>query len=266
MGLRQLRRRGTSSRSTASSGCASGASELGPNLAANNVGANCPALPTEFWGQSYGNEDSKGPAPVVQCSSGSWTPHGGRTLELDTVGASTGCTGDTPPIPVRTRYTFFDGGAHANMVRIERRWSFDSAQLSANPAQGMRTYVPRLSYGTYNQEIYPNASDTLVTAGVAEAIIPSSAWSATHQWVAINASSTNAGVLLLHESDSSTAGLRLDYDGSSGSNNTGITLDRPPIGGWLAPVTETEYLCFYDATSWPVVSRSATRSRRAAGR
>jgi hypothetical protein len=30
-----------------------------------------------------------------------------------------------------------------------------------------------------------------------------------------------------------------------------------PVGGWKARVAETEYLCFYDASSWPAAARAA---------
>lgn len=235
----------------------SGGTLSGDLTAENGVsGGGCGGAPTEFWGQSYGNQDSQGPAPVVSGTHGNWGARGGRSLELDSV-TSTPCSGDTPGIPVRTRYSFFDGGAQANMVRVERRWDFAFNQISSNPAQGMRTYVPRLSSGVYNQEIYPKADGSgLNTDGIGEAI--QTDWNDT--WMAINASSTNSGVVLLRDpADTSPASIRVDYDSSSGSNNSGITLDRPAPDGWLAPITETEYLCFYDATSWPPGERSPTR-------
>ncbi len=91
---------------------------LGPNIAASG-GGSC-GDPSEFWGQSYGNADGFGPGPVVGGSRGDWVQRGGRSLEIDSL-APEPCSGDTPPIPVRTRYTFFDTGAAANMVRVERR-------------------------------------------------------------------------------------------------------------------------------------------------
>ena len=48
-----------------------------------------------------------------------------------------------------------------------------------------------------------------------------------------------------------------DNDGSSASNNSGITLVRPN-GGWKTTLFETEYLCFYDVNSWPVDQRAAS--------
>jgi hypothetical protein len=192
---------------------------------------------------------------VVACNKGSWRAISARTVEV-TSSAPSNCSGDNPSIPVRTRYTFFESGAGANEVRIERTWSFAANQTSSNPAQGMRAYVPRLNSGTYGQVMFPKADHSLLTEGVSNDSFRTD-WDGS--WIALNASSTNAGALLLRDpADTGPAQLVSDYDSSSGSNNSGITLNRPQPDGWLAPVTETEYMCFYDATTWPVEGRSAT--------
>ena len=64
-------------------------------------------------------------------------------------------------------------------------------------------------------------------------------------------------VVLRDPSDPSPASVTLDYDSSSGANNTGVTLDQPALG-WKEPLTETEYLCFFDAKSWKPADRSPT--------
>ena len=79
--------------------------------------------------------------------------------------------------------------------------------------------------------------------------------------MALNASGDNSGMLILRDPASvaaNPASVTTDNDGSSGSNNSGMTLDRP-LANWVVPLTETEYLCFYDATTWPVAERSPTR-------
>jgi hypothetical protein len=231
-------------------------SELfGPNIAASG-GGYC-GDPGEFWGQSYGNADGQGPGPVVAGSRGDWVPRGGRSLEISSASPTT-CSGDTPPIPVRTRYTFFDQGPAAGMVRVERRFSFAANQQDYS-VQGVRAYVPRLPSGTYNQEIFPDATGaSLTTVGLCDVCRHTDDWNKT--WVALNASGSDAGLLILRDpGNTSPASITLDYDGSSGSNNTGITLDRPAPASWKTALTETEYLCFYDAASWPPAERSATR-------
>jgi hypothetical protein len=226
---------------------------LGPGIA--SAGGFACDDPTEFWGQSYGNADGQGPGPVVAGSRGDWVQRGRRSLEIDSL-SPTVCSGDEPPVPVRTRYTFFDEGAAANMVRVERRFSF-AANQEAYIVQGVRAYVPRLPIGTYNQEIYPEADGDLAPAAGLCNVCVVTDWN--DSWVALNSAGTNAGMLILRDpGNASPASVTLDYDGSSASNNTGITLDRP-VGSWNQELTETEYLCFYDETTWPPAQRSATR-------
>jgi hypothetical protein len=52
------------------------------------------------------------------------------------------------------------------------------------------------------------------------------------------------------------AQLTVDWDGSSSSNNSAITLTMP-TDGWEGTVSETEVMCFYDAKSWPAAKRDA---------
>ncbi len=188
---------------------------------------------------------------------GSWDLRGRRTVEIDGI-TPEGCSGDTPPVPVRTRYSFFDEGPSANTIRLERRWSFSPLQ-EPYAVQGMRAYVPRMPSGTYNQEIYPKGDGSLTTTGLCNVCVVTGAdWNG--KWIALNSSATNAGLMIIRAAaNPSPASLTLDYDSSSGSNNSGVSLDRPLPSGWTAPLTETEFLCFYDATTWPVAERTATR-------
>jgi hypothetical protein len=225
---------------------------FGSNLATAGGGA-C-GEPAEFFAESYPNQDGTGPDPVVAGQRGSWTPASNRTVLIDSVSRNA-CSGNNPEIPVRTRYTFFDEGPAANTVRMERRISFAPDQLRNDAVQGMRFYVPRLPGGTYDQVIYPEDETTLKTIGDGG---PEAHKNWNQTWMAINSSSTGAGMLIFHKPDGShEAAVTTDNDSASGSNNSGVTLDRP-LAGWLEPVTEVEYFCFYDATTWPVLTRSPT--------
>ena len=107
-----------------------------------------------------------------------------------------GCSGDTPGIPVRTRYSFFDGGPQANMVRVERRWTFALQPGATNPAQGMRTYVPASATApTTRRSIRKPTARTWSPMVSAKRIRTD--WN--DRWMAINASATNSGVLILRD-------------------------------------------------------------------
>ena len=215
-------------------------------------GGSCPG-DVEFWGQSYGDDDGDPPGPVVAGTVGDWVPIGARTLELRTT-TPTVCSGSNPTIPVRTRYSFYDSSAAVgSMIRVERRFGFGAGFPEFPGTHGLRAYVPRLPAGTYNQVIYPNAAGSALNTS-STALAWRTDWNQT--WVALDSSGSNAGLLLLRDpANASAANVVTDSDGYSGSNNSGVTLLRPS-GGWQAPILETEYLCFYDATSWPVGTRS----------
>ncbi len=240
------------------------AGTLGPNLVANGgTGCNGAGI-REFWGQSYGDTDFATPNPVVSGVIGTWSPVSGRTLELNT-STPTACSGDTVATPVRTRYSFYDTGSTADMIRVERRWSFSAANPTYNGV-GMRAYTPRLPSGTYNQVVHPNEAGTaLVTDGLGcnggcGTGAADDDWNGT--WLAFNSAASNAGVVVLRDPSNATtaSGVRLvrDSDGFSGSNNSGVSILRT-ASNQKAPLTEVEYLCFYDVTSWPLANRSATQ-------
>lgn len=238
------------------------AGTLGANITAPGLSAFCGGSgPGHFWGQSFADHDGGSPVPVMDSSFGDWKPAGSRTVELNTV-ISTGVCAHTPTIPVRTRYSFYDSaGADGSIIRVERRWAFAAGHLNQYVGtHGLRAYVPRVPVGTYDQVIYPKANETgLITTSSAGPAF-STDWNS--KWVALNASggaSANSGILLLRDpTNSSPATVVTDNDGGSNSNLSSVTLLRP-ANGWSAPLTEIEYVCFYDAASWPVNERSATR-------
>ena len=205
----------------------------------------------EYWGESYASTEGQPPGLVVGGSTGTFTsPAAGQvTIKTNT---STTCGSH---IPVTTTYTFFGPGAHVNEVEVTRAVPFGTHHF-ANPSdEGLRVYVPRLLAGTYNQVLFPDPSHKLVVGALCDNCAPlgSSAWAGG--WFADNSSATNTGVLVLRATtDKPGAELEIDVDSFSGSNNTAIDLPQP-AGGWKANITETEFLCFYDTTTWPLSHR-----------
>jgi hypothetical protein len=153
---------------------------------------------------------------------------------------------------VRTRYTFFNVGDAAGKVRVERTISF-SAASQAYSTPSMRAYIPRLPLGSFPDVVHPNAAGTaLVTESSANPAQAAASWN--QKWVALNNPGTNVGVLILRETTNS-ARLMLENNGSSNSSSVDLL---KPAAGWKAPVTETEWLCPYDADSWNPDARSPT--------
>jgi hypothetical protein len=224
---------------------------LGANLVA--AGGAPPACTTddvlEAWGQAYGSTHPHRPVLVAAGATGTWTVKGQRTVEIES-SVPFDCFSDGPT-PVRTRYTFFDDGPTANQVRIERRFDFGPGSPDYT-TEGLRPYVVRLS--STSQMLFPDATGTtLVTAATSGEGTITDDWDGT--WLALD-NPNHAGVVILRDpASTSPAKLILDYDSLSGSYLSSVDLTRPP-GGWKEPLIEIEYLCFYDAQSWPPAERA----------
>jgi hypothetical protein len=62
--------------------------------------------------------------------------------------------------------------------------------------------------------------------------------------------------LLRDKSLTSAVDFTINNDSLSGSNLSSFVLVQPD-GGWKAPVTEIERVCFEDLTTWPQSARNA---------
>jgi len=209
----------------------------------------------EFWGESYGSTEGQQPYLVVGGSAGTWTSPVAGQVVIKTNAPKTCAT----HIPITTTYTFYGPGPHVNEVKIVRNVPFSTHNYANTSQEGLRVYVPRLPLATYNQVLYPNPKHQLVVTTVCDNCAPLglSVWGGG--WFADNSSATNSGVLVLRATtDQRRAELEVDQDLLSGSNNTSIDLPQPS-GGWKKSITEVEFLCFYDVTSWPLSKRKPGR-------
>lgn len=225
---------------------------FGANLAANGGPGCLPGDPGNQWGAAGSTQGQ--PQPVGSGTTGSWTARGRRSVEIVS-SRNPLCTGDAAT-PVRTRYTFFDTGGAASKLRVERTISFSSGTPNY-ASTTMRPYVIRLP-SSYSQVVHPNdAGNALVTDAPANPPASQPNWNRT--WLALNNPATNAGVVILRESTGSagSAQIRLTLDDTTNANASSVDLFKP-TGGWKAPVTETEWLCFYDSVTWPVAQRAPT--------
>ena len=198
----------------------------------------------EFFGQSYGSAGGF----VVAGSIGTWAAASSDTVQIDTTNASCGAQ-----TPIRTTFRFFDAAPAYNQMVMTRRWDF----TSQHPSGDIRAYVPRLPIGTYSETLYPSngPNPTLKTAdpGVCGGGCVVGDWDGT--WFALNDPAAKRGLVVLRDTQNQRpAVLVVDNDGFSSSNLSAVDLTAPP-GTWTGLVTETEYFCFYDLTSWPQARR-----------
>jgi hypothetical protein len=217
--------------------------------------------PQEFFGQAYGAPEGSEPNLVV----------GGHLATLSSVStcdstvttitsAPADCT-SAAQLPVTTNF-FFYGGARADEVKIARTFGFDGSD-AATPvysATGLRPYVPRVLLSVFPTVIYPNQAGTAVTSVSASSCAgdcftsQGSTWSGS--WFADISASGYAMIVLRDPSMTSPVDLTVNWDEYSESNLASFVL-LEPTPGWQSPITEVEYLCFADLTTWPQSQRDA---------
>jgi hypothetical protein len=217
--------------------------------------------PQEFFGQAYAAPESTDPLPVV----------GGHLATLDTASTCDATTStitsgpldctDAAQLPVTTTYNLY-GGARADEVKITRSFGFDGsdAAVPVYSGTGLRPYVPRVTLATFANVIYPNQAATAVTTVAAsscpgDCLTPQGAtWNG--KWFADIAASGYAIIVLRDPAMTSPVDLTVNWDSYSESNLASFVLVQP-VAGWQSPITEVEYLCFADLTTWPQTQRDA---------
>jgi hypothetical protein len=231
------------------------ASVLTANLIAQGGPAWCND-PQEFFGQSYGAPEGTAPGPVVGGNLATLVQCG---LDATITSAAVGCSPVAAQMPVTTNYHFY-GDARASELRITRTVGFGASTAPYANTVGLRPYVPRVPLSVFPTVIYPNQAGTAVASAAAsscggDCIVPVGAtWNG--EWFADIASSGLALIVLRDPAMTTPVSFTVNNDSSSSSNLTSFVVLQP-TGGWKAPVTETEYLCFADLTSWPQTARDA---------
>jgi len=229
---------------------------LSPTVIGEGGPAHC-ADPQEFFGQSYGAPEGTQPLPVV----------GGNLATLATCGsdititsAAMTCENPAPQQAVTTQYHFY-GDARKNEMRVTRTFAFDSSTQVYVGTTGLRPYVPRVALGVLPNVIYPNQTGTAVTTVPAtncggDCFVPVGAsWSG--KWFAdVDPTSGLALIVLRDPAMTSAVDLTVNYDAYSNANLASFVLLQP-AEGWKTTISETEYLCFADLTTWPQTQRDA---------
>jgi hypothetical protein len=210
--------------------------------------------PQEFFGEAYGDSSDSGvpvPLAVIAGVTSVWS---GTTALKGTaaIGSLASCDA-TLDAKTTTHYTLFTSSGLISSLKVTRTFKF-----SKHPADGnMRVYVPRLPLGTYSIVLAPNAAGAVQSynAGNCPENCTVTDWNG--RWMADDDGNGNGMVIFRDPATNPPAQLTIDWDGYSSSNNSAITLVEP-AGGWgRVTVTETEYLCFYDAKSWSAKRRNA---------
>jgi hypothetical protein len=213
-----------------------------------NTGVNDCGDPLEYFGNSWSSPDSGDFVSLVGWGqAGTWGVRGSNAVVVNSVSeSSSGCFGALD-IPVETNYRFWDHGPAADRIQVRRTFDFRSIALT----QDFRPFMPRLypSDG-FSQVWHPNASGTsllLEDPSLCELGCQVADWDNT--WFAIHNPTTDSGLIVRRDLSSYDADLWVDQDGASFTNATGALLIAP-AGGFTERLTEVQFLCFYDSSSW----------------
>jgi hypothetical protein len=217
-----------------------------PNLT-NSAGPVCGGN-LEYFGNSWVSENEGTPSfffgsLVGWGTTGAWSTPNSKKVNVDSI--SSGCFGSAN-ISVTTNYQFFDSGAVANRIKVQRQFEFGATPY----VHDVRPYIPRLyPQDGFTQVLHPNASGTGLVTETTDGCDFGCAvtdWNGT--WFAIHNPTTGLGMIVRRDS-STPADLWVDKDDASFTNSSSVLLLQPP-GGFTGTVNETEFLCFYDNTIW----------------
>jgi hypothetical protein len=214
--------------------------------------------PQESFGQSYGEPEGTTPLFVYAGLVSTWK--GNKPTKGKTATHATGnCADYGPPSELaRTSYKLSNANAQINELQVSRTFEFN-AGTPVYSGHGVRAYVPRVPLAAYRYVLALNAAGTTLqtfdSAGCG-GDCELTDWNG--RWFADDDGNGNGLLVVRSKSSTAPALLAINNDSFSASNLTSVVLLQPE-GGWKAPVTETEYLCFYDLTSWPAASRTAGR-------
>lgn len=205
----------------------------------------------ETWGQSYGE-----PQPILAMvragSRGSWTDQGDGTIRIDSQITEPDCSGFQGQLPVRTTYQFYGEG---DQFAVTRRLDI-GAEHDPFTQGHLRPYVPRMPRSPYTNTLWDNDGGFNDSVATGCSLNPCVAPGWDGAWFAQHDPDTGRGLLVVRAAGDTPARLLIDNDAPSLSNSS--SADFVPAV-FDSELSETEFLCFYDATTWPAAQRDAGR-------
>jgi len=220
-----------------------------PNL--TNTGQTACGDPLEYFGNAWAARDDVTVEPFVSVvgwgQTGTFGSRGRSRVVIDSVSDSaSGCFG-AADVPVETSYHFWDHGPAVNRIQVQRKFDFRGAPF----APDLRAYIPRLyPHGSYTTVYHPDSSGTtLLTELSADCELGCRVSDWDNSWFAVHSPTTGQGMIVRHAASAYDVELWVDQDGASETSATGVVLIAPP-GGFTGRVSETEFLCFYDSSTW----------------
>lgn len=212
--------------------------------------------PGENFGQSY-NEGSiyDGNLNVVIGGTVSqWRNVESRRAGIAATDGDPTCNFTSISAIAKTTYALDSRAAIANAMKIKRTFQF--LPQAADVDENLHAYVPRLSLPKYTTVLLPETDGTVHTYNAHDCAVGCELSSWNGKWFADD-NGQGYGMAVIRDAASTwPAVVSMDNDGGSNSNLTAVVL-LVPQGGFTGTITETEWLCFYDPTTWPAAARNA---------
>jgi hypothetical protein len=226
------------------------------NLASNAVhGPFGCGDPVEFFGQADGYPVQQD-APIMVTAGEASRYHSPAALDVRTHTKKDTCRGQGPLSALTTtRYTLSANADKISSVKIVRDFLFGPTTPVFSQS-GLRPYMPRLPLATYHYVKLPDSEGKITKYNVDSCADDCTITDWNGTWLADDDGNGNGVVIVRSAMSTNPAFIVLDNDDYSSSNVSSVVLTQP-AGGWKAPVEEIEYLCFYDATSWPIHKQKA---------
>jgi DNA-binding winged helix-turn-helix (wHTH) protein len=206
----------------------------------------------EFFGEAYGNGRDARPYALIHGETSTWSGHtetAGNTVATSNLGCSLSLDASTT-----SGYELFSSPGLINAMKVGRTLKFAASAAAGD----MRAYVMRVPAASYPYVVYPDSTNTLHAVHVVLCSDNCVFTNWNGKWMADD-TGTGQGIAIFRQPNAAfQTEITVDYDDDSASNASAITFIRPATGWSRKVIAETEYLCFYDATSW-------TPSERAVG-
>lgn len=154
-----------------------------------------------------------------------------------------------------TDYTVYPAGdLNQNEFRVSRTINF-TPSTPVYPSPGVRFYMPYVS-SMFFIVLYPSTDGTIKQVEVSRCNLVCVVSDWTGQWFADDADGDGGMMVIRDASSTAPAQLVIASEEESQENLTSIALLQP-TNGFKAPVTETEWVCFYDGSSWDFQAQRA---------
>jgi hypothetical protein len=215
--------------------------------------------PEDFFGESLGvplSPSGRGDAPFIIDNGYASVASRKTATTLTTTTTGKDFKGDPTNVPIAsTDYTVYPAGdPNQNEFRMSRTINFTSA-TPIYPSPGVRFYIPYVS-NDFFIVLYPSTGGSIKEVDSSQCILVCEVTDWTGQWFADDADG-DGGMLVIRDASSlAPAQLVIAFEEETSENLTAIALLQP-TNGFKAPVTETEWVCFYDPSTWSFEDQQA---------